>query len=463
MATDAAPRPRPGSGGARFVSGPIMGHIVVMTGASAIGLMALFLVDLVDMYFISLLGETELAAAIGYAGTILFFTTSICIGTAISCGALVARRIGAHRRAAARGMAVDNFVYGAGMTAVLAVVIWFWLPDMLALLGATGRTLDLALAYLRIIVPSMPVLALAMMTGTVLRALGDPKRAMYATLIGGLVNAVLDPLLIFTAGLGIEGAAWASVVARFAIVIAGMYVVLGTHQFTARPNFSRMIRHSSAISAIAIPAILTNIATPVGNAYVTASIAPFGDGYMAGWSIIGRIIPVAFGVIFALSGAIGPIFGQNLGGRNYDRVRRTFTDALIFTSIFVAGVSLVLWLLLNPIIQVFDATADAAELLVLFCTWIAASFVFTGSLYVANTAFNNIGRPGLSTLFNWGRATVGTVPFVIAGGQMGGASGILIGHTAGALIFGTLAVVVGYRILGELEQSNPKGGTRIAG
>ncbi|MHA1523888.1 MAG: MATE family efflux transporter [Alphaproteobacteria bacterium] len=442
---------RPGtSGGARFLTGTIMHHICVMTGASAVGLMALFLVDLVDMYFISLLGETELAAAIGYAGTILFFTTSISIGTAISCGALVSRRIGAGRRAAARGMAIDNFVFGAGLTAGFAVLIWFWLPELLSLLGARGRTLDLALAYLRIIVPSMPVLALAMMAGTVLRALGDPKRAMYATLIGGLVNAVLDPLLIFTAGLGIEGAAWASVVARLAIVLAGMYAVLTIHKFTARLNFGRMVRHMAVIAAIAIPAILTNIATPVGNAYVTAAIAPYGDGYMAGWSIIGRIMPVAFGVIFALSGAIGPIFGQNLGGRHYDRVRRTFTDALIFTAIFVLGVSVVLWLLLNPIIQVFDAKADAAELLVLFCTWIAASFVFTGGLYVANTAFNNVGRPGFSTLFNWGRATIGTVPFVVLGAQMGGATGILVGHTAGALIFGTLAVVVGYRVLGRL-------------
>ena len=75
-----------------------MKHIVVMSGTGAVGLMALFLVDLLDMFFISLLGEIELAAAIGFAGTLVFFTTSASIGTSIATGALVSRALGANKR-----------------------------------------------------------------------------------------------------------------------------------------------------------------------------------------------------------------------------------------------------------------------------------------------------------------------------------------------------------------------------
>ena len=80
---------------AKFTQGSLLGHISVMSLTASIGLMAVFLVDFVDMIFISMLGKAELAAAVGYAGAILFFTTSFGIGMAIAAGALVARALGA--------------------------------------------------------------------------------------------------------------------------------------------------------------------------------------------------------------------------------------------------------------------------------------------------------------------------------------------------------------------------------
>ena len=86
----------------KFVNGNIFRHIIVMSSTNAIGLTALFLVDLADLYFISLLGETELAAAVGYAGTIAFFTTSISIGLSIAMTALVSKAIGEQNKDKAR-------------------------------------------------------------------------------------------------------------------------------------------------------------------------------------------------------------------------------------------------------------------------------------------------------------------------------------------------------------------------
>ena len=74
-----------------------MRHVVVMTSAGAVGLLSMFGVDLVDMYFLTLLGEEELAAAVGYAGTLVFFLVSVSIGLLIALGALVARSVGARQ------------------------------------------------------------------------------------------------------------------------------------------------------------------------------------------------------------------------------------------------------------------------------------------------------------------------------------------------------------------------------
>jgi hypothetical protein len=93
------------AGEARFVTGNIMRHVVVMAGTGAVGLIAVFAVDLLNLFYISLLGQRPTAAAIGFAGVIGFFQTSTLIGLAIGVGAVVAHSIGAGEARAARHIA----------------------------------------------------------------------------------------------------------------------------------------------------------------------------------------------------------------------------------------------------------------------------------------------------------------------------------------------------------------------
>ncbi|OZO45488.1 MATE family efflux transporter, partial [Pseudomonas fluorescens] len=117
---------------------------------------------------------------------------------------------------------------------------------------------------------------------------------------------------------------------------------------------------------IAIPAILTQFATPIGQAYITRSMSTFGEDAVAGMAITGRLVPVAFGVIFALSGAIGPVIGQNYGAGNMDRVRQAFRDGLLFTAIVTLCVATLLFAFRAPIADLFNAQGIARELVYLF-------------------------------------------------------------------------------------------------
>jgi hypothetical protein len=112
------------------------------------------------------------------------------------------------------------------------------------------------------------------------------------------------------------------------------------------------------------------------------------------------------------------------------------------------------------LIRAFSADGLAAQLISLFCSWLAPSFFFAGGLFVANASFNNLGHPLLSTAFNWGRATMGTIPFAWWGSHYG-APGVLIGQAVGSSIFGLLAVVVAFRLAAKLaRQEAPEGVTR---
>ena len=102
-------------------------------------------------------------------------------------------------------------------------------------------------------------------------------------------------------------------------------------------------------------------------------------------------------------------------------------------------------------ISLFSASQDAESLIRLFCLFVAGSFVFNGALFVANAAFNNLGFPLYATLFNWGRATLGVIPFV-AVGKAYGPEGILTGWGLGAVVFGLGAAVVAFRVIKLLPE-----------
>lgn len=453
--------PRPGTGRtdrngrnrAVFLDGSLLRHILVMTGTGAIGLMAIFLGDLANILFLGRLGDEAVVAAVGYAGSIQFLTISIGIGLAVAATSLVSPALGAGLRIRARRLSTSAHVWTAIVSALLAAVVWLSIGPLLGLFGAAGRTHALAQSYLEIVVPTLPLLATGMTSSAVLRSLGDARRAMYVTLWGAVVNTLLDPVLIFTAGLGIEGAAIASAVSRLAILGIGLYGVGTVHRMLARPSWSHAMRDLGPLSAVAVPAMMTSVATPVANAYVTMAMAAHGDSAVAGWAIIGRITPVAFGAIYALSGTVGPIVGQNYGAGRYDRMRKAFTLSLAVTAAFNLVAWIVLAVLAYPLAATFLAKGQAAELIVLFSRWLSPLFVFLGMMFVANAVFNTLGRPHYSTMLNWGRATVGTVPFVAYGGSHWGAHGVLVGNMVGGILFGIVSVLLCYRTMSWLTEA----------
>jgi putative MATE family efflux protein len=446
--------PPPGAGPAKFTQGSTMRHVIVMTATGSVGLVAIFMVDLLNLFYIAQLGEQELAAAIGYAGTVLFFLTSFSIGLAIAGTALVARALGAGDRERARRIGTSSLVVVAVVMTVLSLAVLPVSAAILGMLGATGRTLAIADRFLWFVMPATGFLGLGMMYSSILRAVGDAQRAMWVTLTGGIVTAVLDPILIFVIGLGVDGAAITSVISRIAMAAIGLHGVTRVHRLTMRPTLQSLAADIRPLAAIAVPAVLTNIATPVGNGVVTAMIARYGDGAVAGWAVLGRLVPVAFGAFFALSGSVGPIMGQNVGARLFPRVRQTLVDSLIFLSLYGVAVWLVLLMLSSRIVGLFDATGSAAAVISFFCVYASLAWAFNGAIFVGNAAFNNLGFPTYSTVLNWGRATIGTIPFAYAGawvmGPERGAEGIIAGQAFGGILFAVLSMVICFRVIDRL-------------
>ncbi len=202
------------------------------------------------------------------------------------------------------------------------------------------------------------------------------------------------------------------------------------------------------IVAIAFPAVLTQLATPIGQAYVTRAMAAYGEEAVAGMAIVARMTPVGFGIIFALSGAIGPIIGQNAGAGLHDRARGAFRDGLLFTAMVVVVISALFFLARPGIAYLFQLEEGLAMTIVfLFAGPLSLMFFFNGVIFVANAAFNNLAHPFYSTWVNWGRHTLGTIPFVMVFAAWLGAPGVLIGQYVGGAVFALIAVILARRVM----------------
>lgn len=445
------PAPKTATAPARLTVGSTMRHVIEMTFAGSIGLIAIFLVDFLSLFYVSLLKNEQLTAGIGYATTILFFTISVNVGLMIASSALVARALGAGDRERARRIATSAALLAAAVSALASLGVFLGMDRILGMLGSSGVPHDVAVRFLMITLPSNAAMAFGMVLSSTLRALGDARRAMLVTLLGGVATAILDPLFIFGFRLGTDGAAIATVFSRLIFCVVGWRGVVTHHKLMAKPALADIKSFAGPLAAIAVPAVLTNIATPFAAAFLLATVRPFGDEAVAAHTIIDRLVPLAFGVIFALSGAVGPILAQNLGAGHFDRIRQAMRDAMLFS----VGYCLLVWAVLalgyKSIPAIFGASPVVADYVGFFCLVGAAAWVFNGLLFVANAVFNNLGFPVYSTLFNWGRATLGIIPFAMIGAKLWGFKGVVASVIGGSAIFGLAGVLVAFRLLRKME------------
>jgi putative MATE family efflux protein len=430
-----------------------MRHVAVMTATGSIGLVAIFAVDVISLFWVSRLGVQSYKAAIGYASQLSFILMSVNIGLTIAMSATVSRALGAGDRPRARRLAASGLAITGLVATALSITLWIFRDDALVhLMHAQEPAASVASGVLAIVIPANVPMALGMSLSGVLRATGDARRAMYITLSGGIVTLFTDPLLIFGLGLGVYGAAWATVISRLVFLGVGLHGAIRVHDMVAVPTSAGVRRDFRPIMGIGLPAILANLATPVAALYLTRVWSDFGVATVAGSAIVDRVIPLAFGVIFALTGSIGPIIGQNYGACMMDRVRRAISDSFVLA----VGYALVAWATLAVaapwIAGLFDAQGESVDFVLLFCRYGASAWVFVTCLFVANTVFNNLGFPLLAMLFNWGRSTLGTIPFVTIGARLGGVPGAMVGLVLGCGIFGIMGVAVAYIVAARLAK-----------
>ncbi|WP_183323949.1 MATE family efflux transporter [Halomonas cerina] len=416
----------------------------------AIGVLALLGFQLVDSAFIARLGTAPLAAQ-SFTFPLSFLIIGIQVGLGIAIAALVSRALGAGETARVRRLGSLVLLVGTATIALLAVALWGWQAPIFTRLGADAAGRELIRDYWG---PQL----LAAWLGAVLyfgyslfRAHGNtrlPGSLMVAT---SLINLVLDPLLIFGVGawpgLGLPGAAWATVLAFTSGLVVLGWRLAGT-DWLAVSGLGREVRVSlRPFAGIAGPAMVSQLMPPLAALLAISVVARLGEPQVAAWGLASRLETLSLMVVLALTMSLPPWLGRCYGAGDWEQVHRLMRLALGVVVVWQLALGGVMAAMAPWVALMLSGTPEVQGELAVLIRFLLPSYAALGVCMLVVSAGNALGWPLRAMLMSGARLFVFYLPCLWLGAWLGGLTGLAMGAALGNLLAGITAWQVLRRIL----------------
>jgi putative MATE family efflux protein len=443
---------------ANLLTDPIAPTLKKMTLQVLVGMITLMSFNLIDTYFIGLLG-TEPLAAISFTFPVTFTIISLSIGLGIGTSAVIAKARGADKMDEARDDGLGALVLSFIMVAILSVATYYATDMIFTALGAKADMLPIIHEYMDIWYLGAVFLMSPMIGNAILRASGDAKTPSIIMASSGLINAILDPLLIFGIGpfpeLGIKGAAIASVIAWMVAFFVVFYVLTVKKKLICIRllSLTDFIAISRRILKIGLPAAGANMLTPIAMAILTAMIAVHGNAAVAGFGVGSRIESIAIMVVLALSMTLPPFLSQNYGAGNWHRVEEAYKRVMKFVMLWQFGVYILLILGAGYIALAFGKDDPEVMMVIKLFIWtLPLGYGLQGIIILSNSSFNALHKPISALALSIIRLFVFYVPFAYIGSTYYGLTGLFVGCLIGNIF--TAIVSYFWFTQGVLKKAN---------
>lgn len=426
-----------------LLNDPILPTLKTMTIPMIFGMITLMMFNIVDTFFISLLG-TEPLAAVSFTFPVTFTVISLAIGLGIGTSAVIAKALGSNKIDEARFDASISLMVGVVLVIVLSSVGYLLIDPIFTLLGAGAQVLPLIHEYMNVWFIGSVFLITPMIGNSVLRASGDTKTPSIVMGGAGLINAALDPILIFGFGpvpaLGIQGAAIASVVAWSVAVVIILYILAVKKRLLSLKAGKQTVTGAiRKILKIGLPAAGANMLTPVAMAVMTALVAHHGPEAVAAFGVGSRIESIASILVLALSMTLPPFVSQNFGAGKLCRVKEAYTGTLKFVMVWQFAIYVLLIAFSGVISQLFGKEQAVIDVIKLFIYTIPLSYGLQGVIILSNSSFNALHKPMNALVLSVIRLFIFYVPFAYIGNEIAGLLGLFIGAAIGNLFTAIVA------------------------
>lgn len=375
------------------------------------------LYNLADAFYVGQIGYVEFAAT-SFVWPVNFLFISLGIGISIAGTSILSQLIGASRYEEANKYASQLIVISL-ITSIAFAIIGFCLSGpIVRAMGATGDLARYGSIYLRITFLDTPFMFLYFNINSIMNSQGNTVVPTILSAISAVLNVILDPLFIFTLGMGVAGAAWATLISKAVLVVAGIFIVI-KYSTLIKPRFRGFKFDGEIIKRlvkIALPSSIGQSGAALGFMVLNAFIVSYGTATLAAFGMVNRIISLIQQPAMGFGAALTAIVGQNLGNNQMARVKEAFKKSMILSLYISVAGCIILLLFDKEIVNLFIKAKEDKEVIsqgITYLQYISYSMPLMGIFSILQGVFQGSGHTKYSMAMEVGRLWFVRLPMIL--------------------------------------------------
>ncbi|ABS33662.1 MATE family efflux transporter [Clostridium botulinum] len=388
--------------------------------------------NIVDTMFVGMLNNTSAIAAVSIVYPLFMFIGAIGVMFGAGGASYLSRLLGEKKKEEADRTLTSTIVIGCIFSLIFTVICIIFLEQFLLMYGATETTMPYAKEYgYTIVAGSIFTIGTAIMSNTI-RAEGNSKYSMIATCIGGVINIILDPIFMFKFGMGIKGAAVATVISQLVSFIFLLryyyskksYIKLGIKFF--KPTFNMFFE----ILKIGIPIFVTQVLASFALGFMNLGAKPYGDAAVAAMGIVFRVMSIGFYIVFGIGQGFQPVAGYNYGAKNFTRLKEAVKLSIKWSVVSGIVISILFIVFAEGCMLIF--TRDREVINIGIKAFRAASLLFPLFGYVNTYAvlYQALGKALGAFILSISRQGIFYIPLMYILPKFMGLAGVIFCQTA---------------------------------
>ncbi|MGF1905916.1 MATE family efflux transporter [Aliivibrio salmonicida] len=424
-----------------------------MTWPMMFGVLSLMSFQLVDSAFIGQLGILPLAAQ-GFTMPLQMVIIGLQVGLGIATTAVIARVLGAQQPQKAKQLGGLVIILGAVMVFTMCLVIWFSRGPILSLLGAQADVSPVIDSYWPVWLASCWTGAMIYFAYSVCRANGDTKLPGLMMVITSILNMILDPIFIFHFDLGLNGAAWATILSfsiGFCIILPSIFK---RHWISFSWHDLPIAQSIKELNAVMSPAMMSQLLPPLSSMMATKIIAGFGAAAVAGWAMASRIEFFAIVVVLALTMSIPPMVGKMLGAKQFDDIQKLIRIAAKFVLTWQISLAILLFIIAKPLANLLSTDSNVISVIQAYLMWVPISLSSLGICMLMVSVCNALGVSMRALTISILRLFACFLPMIWLGSTLFGLHGVFMGALVGNTMAGIMAWIMYNKAVHNLQKKH---------
>ncbi len=343
---------------------PVPRAIMNLAIPSVLSMLVNILYNLTDTFFIGKLNDPYQVAAVSISMPLFTLQMAMAGIFGIGGGSFLSRLLGRKDIGSAKNTLATSVVTSAALSVVLGIIGIIFIPTFIKLVGASGQTMVHARNYMLYILIGSPVVLLKFTLVQLLRAEGAAKEAMIGLFIGTGMNILLDPLFIFVFGMGVTGAAVATVLGNGCGMLYYLSFYLRKKSLVPLSLSHVKLEWSCyrEILLIGIPASLSQVMLSVGNTISFRLASAYSDHHVASLGVASRVFTIPIFIFIGISIGIQALIGYTYGAKNYKRMKETIRTSVLISLMISAVLTLLFALFPKQLIMIFIKDTDIVNI-----------------------------------------------------------------------------------------------------